>query len=95
MLQKELITGAVGTTLSAVGTATRTNEILQTISLVITIIGGIITFIVVPLLNCYKKAKEDGKIDQDELNDGINILIDGSKDVKDTIDKEKDKKKGQ
>lgn len=92
MMQKELITGAVGTTLSAVGTATQTNEILQTISLVITIIGGIITFVVVPLLNWYKKAKEDGKIDKEELKDGINIIIDGSKNVKEVID---DKKKGQ
>ena len=91
-MQKELITGAVGTTLSAVGTATQTNEILQTISLVITIIGGIITFVVVPLLNWYKKAKEDGKIDKEELKDGINIIIDGSKNVKEVID---DKKKGQ
>lgn len=89
MIKNELITGAVGTTLSAVGTGLQTNDILQTISLVITIIGGIITFIVVPLLNWYKNAKKDGKIDADELKDGINIVVDGSEKVKDTIDDKK------
>lgn len=89
MVKNELITGAVGTTLSAVGTGLQTNEILQTISLVITIIGGLITFIVVPLLNWYKNAKKDGKIDADELKDGINIVVDGSEKVKDTIDDKK------
>ena len=89
MIKNELITGAVGTTLSAVGTGLQTNEILQTISLVITIIGGLITFIVVPLLNWYKNAKKDGKIDADELKDGIKIVVDGSEKVKDTIDDKK------
>lgn len=91
-MKNELLTGSVGTAISAVGTATQTNEVLQTISLVITILGGIITFIVVPLINWYTKAKKDGKIDKDELKDGVNIIIDGSKDVKEVID---DKKKGQ
>ena len=89
MVKNELITGAVGTTLSAVGTGLQTNEILQTISLVITIIGGLITFIIVPLINWYKNAKKDGKIDADELKDGINIVVDGSEKVKDTIDDKK------
>ena len=89
MVKNELITGAVGTTLSAVGTGLQTNDILQTISLVITIIGGLITFIIVPLLTWYKNAKKDGKIDADELKDGINIVVDGSEKVKDTIDDKK------
>lgn len=89
MVKNELITGAVGTTLSAVGTGLQTNEILQTISLVITIIGGLITFIIVPLLTWYKNAKKDGKIDADELKDGIKIVVDGSEKVKDTIDDKK------
>lgn len=91
-MKNELLTGSVGTAISAFGTATQTNEVLQTISLVITIVGGIITFIVVPLINWYNKAKKDGKIDKEELKDGVNIIIDGSKDVKEVID---DKKKGQ
>ena len=88
-MKSELITGAVGTSISAVGTGLQTNDVLQTISLVITIIGGIITFIVVPLVNWYSKAKQDGKIDKEELKDGVNIIIDGSQEIKDAIDEKR------
>lgn len=89
MIRDELIGGSIGTTLSAIGTGLQTNEVLQTISLVITIIGGLMTFIIVPLVNWYKNAKKDGKIDKDELQDGINIIVDGSKKVEEEIDKKK------
>lgn len=92
MVRNELIGGCIGTALSALGTALQTNEILETISLVITIIGGVITFIVVPILNWYKHAKKDGKIDADEIKEGLDIIVDGSERVKDEIDKEKEGK---
>ena len=91
MIRDELIGGSIGTALSAVGTGLQTNEILQTISLVITIIGGLITFIIVPLVTWYKNAKKDGKIDNDELKDGVDIIVEGSEKLKDEID---DKKEG-
>ena len=91
MVRDELIGGSIGTALSAVGTGLQTNEVLQTISLVITIIGGLITFIIVPLVNWYKNAKKDGKIDKDELKDVVNIVVEGSEKLKDEID---DKKEG-
>ena len=91
MIRDELIGGSIGTTLSAVGTGLQTNEILKTISLVITILGGLITFIIVPLVNWYKNAKKDGKIDKDELKDGVDIIVEGSEKLKDEID---DKKEG-
>ena len=81
-MEKEIIGGTIGTTLSAVGTATQTNELLQTISLVITIIGGIITFIIVPLVNWYQKAKSDGKFTKEEIEEGIEIIKDGTEKVK-------------
>ena len=88
-MEKELITGTIGTCLSAVGTGTQTNEVLQTISLIITIIGGIITFIVVPILSWYKKAKEDDKIDKDEIKDMVDIVSTGVDKIKEDIkDKE-------
>lgn len=92
MVRNELIGGSIGTALSALGTALQTNEILETISLVITIIGGVITFIVVPLLNWYRHAKKDGKIDADEIKEGLDIIVDGSERVKDEIDKGKEGK---
>ena len=90
-MEREIIGGAVGTGLSAIGTATQTNELLQTISLVITIIGGLITFIIIPLITWYKKSKEDGKITKDEIKEGIDIVVKGGEEIKDTIDKGKDK----
>lgn len=92
MIREELIGGSIGTALSAVGTGLQTNEVLQTISLVITIIGGLITFIIVPLLNWYKHAKIDGKIDKDELKNGIGIIVEGSEKLKDKIDNKKEGK---
>lgn len=80
-MKNELIGGSIGTALSAVGTGLQTNEILQTISLIITIIGGLITFIIVPLLTWYKNAKKDGKIDKDEIKDAIEIVVDGSEKI--------------
>ena len=91
MIRDELIGGSIGTALSAVGTGLQTNDVLQTISLVITIIGGLITFIIVPLVNWYRNAKKDGKIDKDELKDGVDIIVEGSEKLKDEID---DKKEG-
>ena len=91
-MKNELITGGVGTTLCVVGTASQTNEILQTISLVITIIGAIISMIIVPIISWYQKAKKDGKITKEEIKDGIDTLVDGVKEVQDKLeDKEEDK----
>lgn len=86
MIRDELIGGSIGTALSAIGTGLQTNEVLQTISLVITIIGGLITFIIVPIANWYKNAKKDGKIDKDELKDVVDIVVEGSEKLKDGID---------
>lgn len=92
MNTKELAGGIVGTTLSAIGTATQTQEILQIVSLVITILGGVISFIVIPILNWYHKAKQDGKITIDEIKEGAETLEDGIEKLDDKINgKEGDK----
>ena len=93
-MKNELIGGSVGTALSAVGTGLQTNDVLQTISLIITIIGGLITFIIVPLLTWYKNAKKDGKIDADELEEGVKIVIDGSEKIKGQVEDKDEKKEG-
>ena len=94
MIRDELIGGSIGTALSAVGTGLQTNDVLQTISLVITIIGGLITFIIVPLINWYKNAKKDGKIDANELEEGVKIVIDGSEKIKGQVEDKDEKKEG-
>ena len=88
-MKQELITGALGTTLGVVGTVTQTNEVLQTISLIITIIGAVISMIVVPILSWYIKAKKDGKITPEELKEGAEVLKDGLDKTNDEINKKK------
>lgn len=88
-MKDELISGTIGTTLSAIGTALQTEQVLRIIALVITLIGAILTYIIMPLINWYKKAKEDGKITKEELKEGTKIIIDGSQSVKDKIEETK------
>lgn len=92
MNTKEFLGGLIGTSLSAVGTATQTQEILQIVSLIITIIGGIVSLIIIPILNWYKNAKKDGKISVDELIDGANTLKDGVDALDDKIKGKEDDK---
>lgn len=87
---KEVMGAGLGTIVSATGTAFQTNEVLSTIQLVITIIGGVIT-IAMALLNWWKNAKKDGKIDKDEVKDAIDIIQEGGENIKQALD---DKKKG-
>lgn len=89
---KTFISATLGATLGAVGTATQTNETLETISLVITIIGAILSFIVCPLLSWYNKAKKDGKIDSEEIE---KLTKDISKGVNEIGDALSDHKKGE
>ena len=63
--------------MGVIGTSLQTEEILRIVSLIITIIGGIITWIVIPILNWYNKSKADGKITTDEIIEGANIIKDG------------------
>ena len=89
-MKHEIIGGSIGTIMSATGTAIQPNEVLQTISLIITIIGGLIT-ITFALIGWYQKAKADGKIDKDEIKEAIDIIQEGGENIKDALD---DKKKG-
>lgn len=88
-MRNECIASAFGTAVSATGTALQPNEILQTISLVVTIIGGIIT--AGSMLHMWwKKAKEDGKITKDEIAEGVEIASNAVKDVTEAVKKGKD-----
>lgn len=84
-----LIGGGAGTALSATGTALQTNDVLQTISLIITILGGLITFIIIPLYNWYKKSKKDGRITKEEIDEGLDTLVEGINDFKESQKGEK------
>lgn len=85
------IIGGVASSLSAVGTSIQTNEVLQIISLILTILGTLITFIVLPLLNWFIKAKKDGKITIDEVKEGVETLQEGINSTQNTLgDKKKE-----
>lgn len=84
-MKQEFIAGGVGATLGVVGTATQLNETLQTISLIVTILGAVVSFIIVPILSWYKNAKKDGKITLDELTDAGEVLKEGLNKTKQSI----------
>ena len=88
-MKNEVLLGSAGTVLSAVGTALQVNEILQTISLVITIVGGLISLVIVPFLTWRKNAKKDGKIDAEEAEEGAKTLEEGIKEFSEHIKKGK------
>lgn len=88
-MNRESLGGVVGTALSAVGTSIQMDEVLRYISLAITIIGGIIT-LVSQIVIWWKKAKSDGKITKEEINEGIEIISNVSNDIKEGIDKRKE-----
>jgi len=84
-MKNELIAGGIGTGLAVLGTATQLNEVLQTISLIITILGAIVSFVVVPLLSWYREAKKDGKISLDEIEGAAETLKGGLDKTKQSI----------
>ena len=91
MQNKEFLGGIFGTVLSATGTAMQPSEVLQIISLIITIVGGLITLIIIPLWTWWHKAKADGKITEDEVKEGLETAQQGIEQFQQTLN---DKKKG-
>ena len=89
-MNKELIGATIGTSLSAVGTAIQVDEVLKYVSLTITIIGGIISMIIIPLLNCYKNAKQDVKITKEEMEEGAQIAQNGIEQIQNGTKKGKE-----
>lgn len=90
-MNKEVVGGIIGTGVTAVGTGLQTNEILQAISIVLTIIGSLIT-IAMALTNWWKNAKKDGKITKEEINEGVGIIVEGANEIKDKIKNKEENK---
>lgn len=90
-MNKETLGGVGGIMISALGTGIQTNELLQTISLILTIIGTLIT-IVMALLSWWNRAKKDGKITKEEIDEGIGIVKDGADKLGEALDKDKEQK---
>ena len=86
---KAFLSATIGATLGAVGTATQTNETLETISLIITIIGAVLSFIVCPLLSWFNRAKKDGHIDSKEIEELTKDITKGLNEIGDALDEHK------
>jgi len=84
MKEKNLF-AVIGTSLGVIGTSIQTEDVLRIVSLIITIIGCLITWIVIPILNWYNKAKEDGKINKEEVKELTDILDEGSKKIEEQV----------
>lgn len=91
MNSNELITcGVVGTVVSATGAGLSVTELQAIISIIVTVLGFIISVLVplgIKLYNKIKKAMEDGKIDKEEAEDIINTVQEIVDETKKEIDK--------
>lgn len=82
---KDCTLGAVGSISSWVFTIVQTNEVFQFVMLILSIMSTLFT-LAFTIYKWYNKAKEDGKITKDEIND----LMD---DISDTLGNKEDKDK--
>ena len=82
----------LGCSAGVVLTAVQTNQIFQTISLILTCIATLLT-IAYNIYRWYKKATEDKKITPEEIKEGIDILTDGAKKVEELSKKDKGENK--
>ena len=96
MKNNNIIYGVLGTSVSTVGTALSVTELQAIISIIVTILGFLISVVLPLIIKLYskiKEAKKDGEITQDEIDDIQATLQEGSEEIKDFIDK--NKKKGE
>lgn len=70
---------------------TNTKEIFEIISLILSILISIL-IILSKLIQWFKNAKKDGKITDDEIKDGIDIMSNGIKSIRDKIEDKEEKK---
>lgn len=84
--------GIIGTLLSASGALISAEQLDHIISIICAVLGVIIvliTSLLIPLIKWWKKAKEDGKITKEELEEGKEIVTRGVEEVKNSIENNK------
>lgn len=94
--EDKLMCGLVGTAVSAAGTGLAISEVQAVISIVITVLGFIISVVIpfiMKLIHKIKEAKKDGHITEDEAKDIMNTVIEDGKDVLDQAKELTDKNK--
>lgn len=74
-MDKELVLGYTLTGLQTIFTSIQDNEIYQVIQMVLSLLSGALV-IAYTIWKWYVRAKKDGKITIEEIDDGIEELID-------------------
>ena len=97
MQDDNLYIGLVGTAISATGASLSVTDLQAIISIIVTIAGFVISVLIpliIKLTNKIKAAKEDGKVDKEEMKDIIATGQEILEETKKVIDKIDDKKAG-
>lgn len=95
---KKSLFSMLGNALSILGVALTPQELesVEHITAIICMIAGllitIVCSIVIPLIKWWKNAKSDGKITEDEIQEGIEIIENGVNQLKDKKEDKEDKK---
>lgn len=95
---KKSLFSMVGNVLSILGVALTPQELesVEHITAIICMIVGllitIVCSIIIPLIKWWKNAKADGKITEDEIQEGIEIIENGVNELKDKKEDKEDKK---
>lgn len=90
-MNKSIIIGSVGLGCTASAVPLTTSEVLRIIEIVLVVLGALLTYVVMPLYNHFKEAKKDGKIDAEEVKQGVEIAVSGAQQVKEELDKHSQK----
>ena len=97
MQEDKIIVGLLGTSVSALGAGLSVTELQAIISMIVTVLGFIISVLIplgIKIVNKIKAAKADGKIDKEEMEDIISTGKEILDETKKVIDEVKDKHAG-
>ena len=99
MQEDKIMVGLVGTSISALGTGLSVTELQAIISMIVTVLGFIISVLIpliIKIVNKIKDAKADGVITKEEVEDiastAKEIVEESSKLIEEVSQKEKEKK---
>lgn len=72
----------------------QTNQVFQTIELVLAILTSLV-LLAYRIWRWWKDANADGKIDKEEIKDGVDIMKNGIEGVKEVLDKHENSQEGE
>lgn len=94
----KMMMGIIGTAVSATGAGLSVTEVQAIISIIVTIAGFVISVLIPLIIKLVKKikaAREDGKIDEEEMEDIVSTGKEIVDETKKVIDEVKDKHAGE